>query len=81
MKQTEERRKALIVFSDCEENSSEHDLLDAIGSGGRRKRADLYHRYTDAGHRKNVARMENDTAESEDGFDSRLERTQQIRMR
>jgi Ca-activated chloride channel family protein len=30
LNQADERRKAIVLFSDGEENSSEHDLLDAI---------------------------------------------------
>ena len=52
LKQSEERRKAIILFSDGEENSSEHDLLDAVEEVQNEDTLVYAIRYTDSGHHK-----------------------------
>jgi Ca-activated chloride channel family protein len=51
-----QHRKALIVFSDGEENSSEHDLLDAIGAAQNADVLVYAIRYTELKHGKMNAR-------------------------
>jgi len=51
-----QRRKALVVFSDGEENSSEHDLLDAIEMAQNSDVLVYAIRYTDMKHGKMDAR-------------------------
>ncbi len=51
-----QRRKALVVFSDGEENSSEHDLLDAIEVAQNSDVLVYAIRYTDMKHGKMDAR-------------------------
>jgi len=51
-----QRRKALVVFSDGEENSSEHDLLDAIEAAQNSDVLVYAIRYTDMKHGKMDAR-------------------------
>lgn len=51
-----QRRKALVVFSDGEENSSEHDLLDAIEMAQNSDVLVYAIRYTDIKHGKMDAR-------------------------
>lgn len=68
--EADERRKVIVLFSDGEENSSEHDLLDAIEEA-QRENAMIYSiRYTDTSrHHKRGARA----SEDESGeFDSKL---------
>jgi Ca-activated chloride channel family protein len=52
----ERRRKALLVFSDGEENSSEHDLLDAIDVAQRADTIIFGLRYTEMEHNRLTAR-------------------------
>jgi VWFA-related protein len=52
----ERRRKALLVFSDGEENSSEHDLLDAIDTAQRADTIVFGLRYTQMEHGHLTAR-------------------------
>ena len=56
LKSTAERRRALIVFSDGEENSSEHDLLDAIEAAQNNDTLVYSIRYTQQEHGKLTAR-------------------------
>jgi Ca-activated chloride channel homolog len=51
-----QRRKVLLVFSDGEENSSEHDLLDAIGAAQNADVLVYAIRYTELKHGKMDAR-------------------------
>jgi Ca-activated chloride channel family protein len=51
-----QRRKVLVVFSDGEENSSEHDLLDAIEAAQNADVLVYAIRYTELKHRKMDAR-------------------------
>jgi Ca-activated chloride channel family protein len=51
-----QRRKVLVVFSDGEENSSEHDLLDAIGAAQNADVLIYVVRYTELKHGKMDAR-------------------------
>lgn len=51
-----QRRKAIVVFSDGEENSSEHDLLDAIEAAQNSDVLVYAIRYTDIKHGKMDAR-------------------------
>jgi len=51
-----ERRRALIVFSDGEENSSEHDLLDVIEAAQNADTVVYCIRYTEKEHGKLTAR-------------------------
>jgi Ca-activated chloride channel family protein len=51
-----QRRKVLVVFSDGEENSSEHDLLDAIGAAQNADVLVYAIRYTELKHGKMDAR-------------------------
>jgi Ca-activated chloride channel homolog len=51
-----QRRKVLLVFSDGEENSSEHDLLDAIGAAQNADVLIYAIRYTELKHGKMDAR-------------------------
>ena len=53
---TEHRRKALILFTDGEDNSSEHDLLDAIGAAQDNDVLVYAVRYTELHHGKMNAR-------------------------
>ena len=53
---TGERRRALIVFSDGEENSSEHDLLDVIETAQNTDTVVYCIRYTEERHGKLNAR-------------------------
>jgi len=53
---TGERRRALIVFSDGEENSSEHDLLDVIETAQNTDTVLYCIRYTEKKHGKLNAR-------------------------
>lgn len=52
----EQRRRALIVFSDGEENSSEHDLLDAIRAAQNADTVMFGIRYTQMEHHRLTAR-------------------------
>ncbi len=52
----EQRRRALIVFSDGEENSSEHDLLDAIRAAQNADTVLFGIRYTKMEHHRLTAR-------------------------
>ena len=51
-----QRRKVLLIFSDGEENSSEHDLLDAIGAAQNADVLIYAIRYTELKHGKMDAR-------------------------
>jgi Ca-activated chloride channel family protein len=51
-----QRRKVLLIFSDGEENSSEHDLLDAIGAAQNADVLIYAIRYTELKHGKMNAR-------------------------
>ncbi len=55
LKQTEERRKAIVLFSDGEENSSEHDLLDALEAVQNEDTLIYSIRYTDSERHKRLA--------------------------
>lgn len=56
LKNSGERRKALLIFSDGEENSSEHDLLDAIEAAQNADTLIYCIRYTQTEHGKLSAR-------------------------
>jgi Ca-activated chloride channel family protein len=56
MTSAEQRRRALIVFSDGEENSSEHDLLDAIRAAQNADTVLFGIRYTEVKHNRLNAR-------------------------
>ena len=56
LKTTGERRRALLVFSDGEENSSEHDLLDAIEAAQNTDTVVYCIRYTQKEHGQLTAR-------------------------
>ena len=49
LQQAEERRKVIVLFSDGEENSSEHDLLDTIEEAQRENTIIYSIRYTNTG--------------------------------
>ena len=51
-----QRRKVLLIFSDGEENSSEHDLLDAIGAAQNEDVLVYAIRYTELKHGRMGAR-------------------------
>ncbi len=56
LREAGERRRALIVFSDGEENSNEHDLLDAIEAAQNTDTLVYCIRYTERAHGKLTAR-------------------------
>jgi Ca-activated chloride channel family protein len=56
LKRAEERRRAIVLFSDGEDNSSEHDLLDAIEEAQNNDTIVYCIRYTHAEHGKLNAR-------------------------
>jgi len=58
MKQTERTAQGAYCFLAMAKKTQASTTCSIHRSGGRRKRADLYHSHTAAGHRKNVARME-----------------------
>ena len=56
LKTADERRRALVVFSDGEENSSEHDLLDVIEAAQNTDTVVYCIRYTEKEHGRLTAR-------------------------
>ena len=56
MTSAEQLRRALIIFSDGEENSSEHDLLDAIRAAQNADKVLFGIRYTKMEHNRLTAR-------------------------
>lgn len=50
LKEADEHRRVIVLFSDGEENSSEHDLLDAIQEAQNEDVLIYTVRYTDSGH-------------------------------
>ena len=73
LQQTEERRKVIVLFSDGEENSSEHDLLDVIEEA-QRENAIIYSiRYTNTSrhHGRGHHAAEDDSSDGDNKLNAR----------